>query len=241
MTRRGWVLSAILGAALFGLLAFAVVAALFAPSAAPSAIAILQIVTVPALVLLLAVVFRPQVAGLLERISELTLPGGAGLRALAQPRVPEAPAKPPTATDITDSTSAATDSAPKGSTAVAVPEQLAQPQELEERLKSMRRQAVFWYSQYLSLFLRPITQAALRWVAEATKEHQVPYSEFIEFLKTQNVTDPVYQQSTWAALRQNNLVDSHGQMINVTRGGRSFLKYMDGEWRPLEQDEAALD
>jgi len=103
------------------------------------------------------------------------------------------------------------------------------------------REGRYWYERYLSVFLAPVTQAALRWLSVFARDKTVPYAAFTAYLQTLGVTDPALQTNTWNALQQHGLADAHGNMVNITRGGRAFLKYIDGEWRPLEQDDPVPD
>lgn len=213
-----------------------IAAAFFLPSAAPVLASVLAaIVSGPAVVLIIAfafgIAFRPQIAGLVERLSEFSL-GGAAVRAY-QP-VATTPPPPAPVEDSTPATVDATTTTPQPGGRIA---------QLEAEAKQRLREARFWYYQFLSAFLQPVTVGVLRYLNDLRKlgTETIPFARLAEFLKVNGVTDPAAQINIVNALRQNNLIDTHGQTLNITLAGRALLKYLDGEYRPLEHDEPNLN
>lgn len=221
-------------AALTGALVVAAVVSTFLwPTAAASLTEILRIVVGPALLLAFGASFRSQIAGLIERLSELSLLGGS-LRANQQTGGPEPP--PAAIEKAAAEVLTATDSPIIGAAGAAEPKVYA----LEQKLRQLQRAVSFWYSGYLRVFLQPVTREALGWMAAATADKPVPYDDLVAFLRSKGVND-AYHTNIWSALQYYNLVEAHGVMVNITRAGRIFLMYLDGTWRPLEQDAPTVN
>jgi hypothetical protein len=224
----------------FGASAGAVIwAAFFLPSAAPVLVQVLTAVASGppiALVILFAfgIAFRPQIAALIERLKELSVPG-LGVSAFQHPLPDKAP--PPAEVPTTSTTKA---DEPK-SNVTKESAQKVHAGELEAIVAQRSRETRFWFEQFLAAFLQPVTQNALRWLLAVSRDKPVPYSQFLDFLAANRITDGAQQANVWNALRAYNLVEANGYMVNITPAGHAFLKYVDGEWRPLEQDDPQLN
>lgn len=180
------------------------------------------LVSVPVVVVVLALAFADPVADLLRRVTEATFPGG-GIKAHAQqtptsetPTPVPAP-EPPTTTKNE-------------------PEQLANLKAIETRANENLRIARHYWMLYLGLALSGASVDSLRWLAAQTRE-MTPYQDFVTYLQNQlGVREPAAIANTWQALQTNQMADAHGGMVNATLNGKIFLRWIDGQWRPLEQE-----
>jgi hypothetical protein len=100
------------------------------------------------------------------------------------------------------------------------------------------REATFWYLQFVAKALPPIAIAMLRWMRdkEDVGAKEIPYSLLIDTLRVNGVTDPTQQSLVWNAIRQYGLAEAQGDAIKITRGGRDFMAFLEGRWRPLDED-----
>lgn len=166
-------------------------------------------VIVLVLVVAIGVRYGTEIGGVLTRISRLWVPG-AGFEA-TQP-TPEAP-KPAEPGGEVETTPASTQQL------TSVPQVLLQQQRLR----------VYWYMHYLNLFLVPMTQGVLAWLAQASRE--VSWQEY-ETAWSPQIPEAA-RATTIDALARHYLIEQNGGLIGVTLWGHKFLAFRAGTWRPL--------
>jgi hypothetical protein len=200
--------------------------------------------------IMLGGVFQTEVRAFAARVTELQL-GAATVRAQQPPassdrepspiasktkEMPKTPGTPAVEESAAPASITAAAQTPPASTqpATTTPAVPSKEVDLREPLRRAQREGRYWYSRWLGQFLQPLTIDALRWiVGHATP---FPYSEFIEYLKPKGIADPNQQAIIWSALSSSSLVRADGQMIKATRSAHIFLRYIDGKWRPLDED-----
>jgi len=113
-----------------------------------------------------------------------------------------------------------------------------QTQEISQSLEAAgqmigeeQQKAIFWWYQYLNLFLVPFTKLVLRWFAE----RQIPPTRdlFHEHWKTY-IPDKKERETILSVLLFHQLIQTDGQLFSITEAGRSFLQFLDqqGLWPP---------
>lgn len=163
--------------------------------------------------LMFGLAFRQEVGSFLDRTVEVAMPG-ASLRATQRESKP-GPALP----------------------ALANQEARRQDEEqrrnLVESLASSNRFLRHWYLSYLSVFLAPVTQSVLRWFEQLDNPISV---EQYHNAMAKTLPDANGRALVLNTLVQYDLIRLSGQILSFTDSGRALLSFLDGQWRPLEQD-----
>ena len=116
------------------------------------------------------------------------------------------------------------------------PAQTVSVVEIERKAEENIRMARHYWMLYLGLALSSASVDGLFWLA-SQKSEMTAYTLFDRFLADERgVKDAAARVNAWNGLQQNGLADAHGAMVNITLNGRIFLKWLAGQWRPLEQD-----
>ncbi len=105
--------------------------------------------------------------------------------------------------------------------------QLTQSQrdELLRYTQELRSQVMFWYWEYLTYYLRPHTQAILRWIA-GNDSAKLPITTQIFDLVVLPDT-PEERFAVMSALRGAGLIDMAGTVWVATDAARRFLAHVD--------------
>ena len=100
-----------------------------------------------------------------------------------------------------------------------------------QMLEEEQQKTIFWWYQYLSLFLVLETKLVLQWFAGL----QVPPTKglFHEYWKTY-ISDAKERETILSVLLFHQLLQTNGQQLWVTEAGRNFLQFLEqqGLWPP---------
>lgn len=202
-------------------------------ASAAAALVLDAIVTAPTVLLVtlvaFGIAFRSEIRAFLERITEVAFPGGGGVKASQQQARPLEAAPP---LDVAGQAAAAADreQAPELQLRSLGEEALSR---CYADLNMQLRYTRYWYLTYLASHLTGMTQGVLRWFQGL--EAPVSVSSFHE-IWAPHIKELSERMNIVNTLLQFNLIQVHGQMLSIHESGRAFLAFLDGEWRPLDDD-----
>lgn len=175
------------------------------------------------------IAFRGEIRAFLERITEVAFPGGGGVKATQQ-QVRPLEAAPPL--DSAGQAAAAADRERSPELELRTPEQEALAR-YESALQMQLRFTRYWYMSYLASHLTSLTQGVLRWFSD--QSGAIPAAKYHE-IWTPHIKEVNERMAIVNTLLQFSLIQLHGQMLSIHESGRAFLAFLDGQWRPLDDD-----
>jgi len=93
-------------------------------------------------------------------------------------------------------------------------------------LEEKQREVIFWWFEFLSLFLVPTTQLVLKWFStQATAPTKTFYDEFWKPI----ITDTKQREIILMVLLHHGLVTQDGVTLKISDAGRQFLVYVDAK------------
>lgn len=170
---------------------------------------------VGAIVLVVLLTFRRQIAALIDRIRRLNWPGGSATFGREQGKVEEAAAGGSPAGTL-----------PPNTSPVQLPQHITlspqQAQEIAQLIRSERANAALWEYRYLNFYLVRSTQAVLDWLATLPQ----PVSERLVDSHLQAfVPDANERAAISSALQRHHLVVAADGAIRVTDKGREYIQW----------------
>lgn len=178
----------------------------------------------------LGVFFKRELSSFIDRLAtvNLKLPGGAEFSSSIQPAPePKEEKKEKGATGLTPTEQKVVDDY-INELQQKVSGSEKEKQELISRYTSLldekQRQVTYWWFEYLSFYLVPVTQNILRWFAGLLLPTTLNiYHEMWKGI----VPDTQQREAVLEALLYHRLIRKDGALVQVTEAGRQFLSHMD--------------
>jgi hypothetical protein len=95
-----------------------------------------------------------------------------------------------------------------------------------QELADKHKQVIYWWFQYLSLFLVPITQTVLQWFSSL---QIAPTKEYYNEAWKAVVTDANQREIMLMVLLHHGLLEANGPVLQVSQAGKDFLAFLRGE------------